>query len=497
MDKRDTLLVVDAYCLFMESTPVGQMIDSDREAQTFLTSIGLLGRTDRRIAIVSPYDTKRLAAYRTAGFDVVAMNGERPDKIGPFLQELQEDIELMQLKTLIVATADPAFAALCRAAHNKGVKVMGWAPQASMPRPLTDPDYDFRPLEELFPGRSTARVDVRLDYENLHIGLEKRGVAIHPRELINTVKLQIANHGNIVSLVAYADWSSLANSAGYDIQRELALSGVDTRYQISQYGKNSADMRMANDLHTVLDKDPEAADVFVLATGDRDFRPILETVKARGKKVVVIGLKDDLSRDLQQAADDVYYLDDSLMTMLKPRSRFSEVQLPKYAELAMRIAAWFRQQGWKWIQTDKLFTPVEQQTVQRAIAAGILKRSAQAIENCEQPPHAVDMLTFDSQHPLVQIVRYLVDWLPARITHCLHEKGLTYVDTKYLAEGMLRDTQLIRWGVGQTRPDAEAWLNLAASVGLVVKRTQPHPKAPERMITTWWLPQPSRMVCQI
>ena len=56
------------------------------------------------------------------------------------------------------------------------------------------------------------RVDVRLDYENLHISLRNLGWRPDAKALIVTVK-KVAQHLGIVSrIVAYADWDLLSIS---------------------------------------------------------------------------------------------------------------------------------------------------------------------------------------------------------------------------------------------------------------------------------------------
>ena len=55
---------------------------------------------------------------------------------------------------------------------------------------------------------------------------------------------------------------------------------------------------------------------------------------------------------------------------------------------------------------------------------------------------------------------------------------MPYVDTKYLFDGMRIDGVCQRWGVGQTRRDAESWLERLAGAGVITKKVQPHPRTP-------------------
>ncbi len=160
------------------------------------------------------------------------------------------------------------------------------------------------------------RLDVRLDFENLYIGLRRMGRLSEPEDLVEAIKRAVEDLGEIARITAYADWNILDKKSGPQIQRQLELAGqVETRYQINIKNKNSADMRIASDIYEQLETDsfrPGTVDIFVLGTGDRDFRPVVQKVKDRGKKVVILALKNSLSRLLMNVATEVRYLEDYL-----------------------------------------------------------------------------------------------------------------------------------------------------------------------------------------
>jgi hypothetical protein len=347
-----------------------------------------------------------------------------------------------------------------------------------------------------------AKVDVRLDYENLHIGLKRRGLKITPKALIGAIRAAVADLGSIVTLVAYADWGKLSRGAGLDIQRALARLDVETRYQLNMHGKNSADMKIADDVRTLIEKDPtalDAVDVIVLGTGDRDFRPTIETAKQRGKKVVILALRHSISPVLGRLAE-VRFLEFGA----KPTSGHRPVHRgPKpwdeHAELILRVQVWLNRQGWKWARTDHLTEavasdPVNLDRLQRAIQAQLLVRRSRLVSNKHGAQEQVETLAPNLGHPLVQAVRHWVEWLPDQITTGLQKKGWSYVDSNALAQAMSKDDVFRCLGVGQTRREAEGWFDLAAAVGIVVKKTQPHRITPTNIVTTWWLPESSTPV---
>jgi hypothetical protein len=73
------------------------------------------------------------------------------------------------------------------------------------------------------------------------------------------------------------------------------------------WSKNLADMQMVVDaLETLIDG--HAFTTYALLTGDRDFTPLVQTLRKRGKRVIGLGFQEMASRSLVQLCDDyVYY----------------------------------------------------------------------------------------------------------------------------------------------------------------------------------------------
>ena len=61
-------------------------------------------------------------------------------------------------------------------------------------------------------------------------------------------------------------------------------------------------------IDTALDR--ENIDTYILMTGDRDFLRVVNRLRNRlGKRVIIVGVHGAISQDLQEAADEVLYLD--------------------------------------------------------------------------------------------------------------------------------------------------------------------------------------------
>lgn len=278
----EVILIVDQYRRHKGAAERHQKIDPEREAQGLSQVTKVLGRNSQRVALVAEGDDEGFRAYQKAGFQVRSMNGNRPDEVQEFIMQTGKQLSSDPPKHLVIVTDDPVFQFLLQDRRERGTQVAVWVPGPKVPVAFSNGGCDARLLEELLPELKIARIDVRLDYENLHVGLEQRGWPAEPRQLIEAVKAAAGDLGEIVSIVAYADWDLLAQRAKRNIQRELALMGVKTRYQVNLRGKNSADMEIANDLRTLMERDanaPDAADIILIGSGDRDFRATVESAK--------------------------------------------------------------------------------------------------------------------------------------------------------------------------------------------------------------------------
>jgi hypothetical protein len=178
--------------------------------------------------------------------------------------------------------------------------------------------YQHSPSKILKP-----RVDIRLDFENLHITLKKDlGWKPNAQALVKVVQRSVQHLGDIVRIVAYADWDalSLADKKIYQQwskrawQKDLAAMGIETRYLVNGDNQNAADIHMINDLRDLLERPldaPDAADLIVLGTNDGDFKGVIEAAKRRRRRIALIAVKGHLSQYLLNVVhpSDIYYLD--------------------------------------------------------------------------------------------------------------------------------------------------------------------------------------------
>jgi len=153
-------------------------------------------------------------------------------------------------------------------------------------------------------------VAVFIDFENVYVSVREKLDASPNFELIMD---RCNDLGRVVIARAYADWYRYPRITSALYANGIEPMYVPTYYYDKEMGrtgraiKNSVDMNLCIDamktlfLNTNIQK-------FVLATGDRDFIPLVNSIRQQGKEVIVIGIGGAASTHLAQSADEfVFY----------------------------------------------------------------------------------------------------------------------------------------------------------------------------------------------
>jgi len=135
-----------------------------------------------------------------------------------------------------------------------------------------------------------------IDAENLIRPLEQRLERFNLDSILRRTK----GYGVLILSRAYADW-------GYfpcrDFIRDFSLAGVEMTQVHSDFrGKNTADMQLSVDVMEHCQA-KFAAEIIVLVSGDRDFVPLVQSLRRNGKMVICIGFDDTSNTTLQQICD--------------------------------------------------------------------------------------------------------------------------------------------------------------------------------------------------
>src|SRR3712207_5595519 len=147
---------------------------------------------------------------------------------------------------------------------------------------------------------------VFIDWENIYISTVSE---YNAKPNVSAILEKTREYGRIVSATAYADWT---DGDFRDAPPTLYSNGISPRYISARYfpgGKsskrrtNSIDVMLAVECSDFLHNHPQV-DTYVLVTGDGDFIPLVNLLRSRGKKVVVIGVSEATSYHLIESADD-------------------------------------------------------------------------------------------------------------------------------------------------------------------------------------------------
>ncbi len=448
-----------------------------------------MGPDNYQLAMVE--DDRSYAAFVAAAYDTHKIVGDKTTQFMSMFRQTIGHRKASPPQRLVLVTEDPQLVALCQTLLPE-TNIHIWANSVTAPRELRESGHYFQPLEDLIPPLKIAQIDVRIDLENIFIGLVKSGWRPNLSELVSAIHRALEKQcgGEVVSTTGYADFDELNRHHGgprKNWQRELTLAGAESRYVINQHGKNTADMKIASDISTLVEHSNTAGviDVIGLATMDRDFRHVVEKVKQRGKRVIIVGLKNGLSRELEAVAE-VCHLDDYL-TLPNGENTDTASPQPEDVSLLMKVAAWMHQHRWRRAYRDQL----DQEFGYAAESLGKLMTNGWLVPTPDSPVDRqgrARALEFNPDKPSAQAAYYLARWIPERIDFCLNRRQMPHVDTHYLAIGMTGDRTLRQWGIAQSRVAAENWLNAAAKAGIVVASEQLHPQALTKQITVWTLP---------
>lgn len=144
-----------------------------------------------------------------------------------------------------------------------------------------------------------------IDFENLAIGVRDSG---YKKLEIELLLGRLLEKGKVLFKRAYADWSRYA-----DYKREFHEAAVEL-FDIPQRsigGKNSADIRMVVDAMDLCYSRGHI-DVFVIASGDSDFSPLVSKLRENNKHVIGVGVKNSSSDLLIDNCDEFIFYEDLL-----------------------------------------------------------------------------------------------------------------------------------------------------------------------------------------
>ncbi len=174
-------------------------------------------------------------------------------------------------------------------------------------------------------------VAIFLDLDNLVIGAKQAGLTFDINLVLNYLK-ELTN-GRIVLRNSYGDWRQ-----SQQLMKDLASAGFTTQstIRLNNFSKNLADMQIVVDTMDTL-VDGHQYSTYVLMTGDRDFTPLVQSLRKRGKNVIGVGVRHTASPSFVDLCDQYIYYENIVP---KPTLTDAEVEelLHKSVEILLKDA---------------------------------------------------------------------------------------------------------------------------------------------------------------
>jgi len=152
-------------------------------------------------------------------------------------------------------------------------------------------------------------VAVFMDYENIYISLRNR-YDVNPN--FESIMEKCQEYGRVTIARAYADWYRYPRVTNALYANSIEPMYVPTYYydRDTSHGsraiRNSVDIHLSLGIMRTLYEHP-SIETYVLVTGDRDFIPLVNAIRQRGKRAIVIGVGGAASSHLAQSADEFIF----------------------------------------------------------------------------------------------------------------------------------------------------------------------------------------------
>jgi hypothetical protein len=437
--------------------------------------------------------------FQAAGYDIFDM--PRRDSLADALIVHYFSFDPDPVDELILATTSSDLIPLVRRVKTtRSARIRVWGSEDVLQGTEFADQVIFQPLESLL-GIQTKNVAVYVDFENIAISLNEQGFTVNLDHLIDRFVMQAKAHGQVVKMAAYAPWGQrgslppLVDSAGREIADEapsrLMLASIDPVFNLP--GKNSADMRIARDVITDASH-ADSPDVFILASGDRDFNEVLNALRTRNRTVIVWGVRGSTSRQLEKNPGiSIEYIED--FTNLQTHQSLSAITT---AEMRAVEATGFTPSQWSSviIQFDRCAQELGkdvltiQQLVERLQTVGAVVSRARGEDLVSQatslgilkPVSAKGEIALNANHPIVDKTRLIRDRIVIRVVNTLGVRGWEYVNYGFLLKGLAMDRELDRPGCNYSDQWRSDWIDCLVREQILQRELVPHRHNPDDLV---------------
>ena len=144
------------------------------------------------------------------------------------------------------------------------------------------------------------RIALFVDFENLAIGARDRG---HDLDM-SVIMDALSERGRVIVRRAYADWNLFSEHRENLLSQRIDMIEVPQRTGMVR--KNAADIKLAVDA-IELSTQREFLTVFVIASGDSDFTPLVSKLRELNRRVIGVGVEGSTSNLLPGACDEFIF----------------------------------------------------------------------------------------------------------------------------------------------------------------------------------------------
>lgn len=403
---------------------------------------------------------------------------------------------------LILATTDPRLLQLVSRIKTKPLtRVRVWGPETILRGTDLVDRVIVQPLEGLLGIKQTMNVAIYIDFENIAISLNEQGYTVNLDLLIDAFIRQGKAHGQIVKIAAYAPWGErgslppMVDNGGREVtdaaQSRLAMASIDPVFNLP--GKNSADMRIVRDVINDASHS-DAADIIIVASGDRDFFQLINDLRARGKQVIVWAVRGAVSKQLEVTADvPIEFVEDFTSLQTHQALSLARQEITDTGEIAG-----FTPSQWSSviIQCDRLTQQLRADTVSRTrlieqlISVNAVVSRARGEDLIQQsmavgflrPIGSSTRLALDSNHPIVEKTRLIRDRITMRVMNTLEVREWEYVNYGFLLKGLAMDRELDRPGLNYSDQWRSDWIDCLVREHVLLRELVPHRHNPDDLV---------------
>jgi uncharacterized protein (TIGR00288 family) len=149
-------------------------------------------------------------------------------------------------------------------------------------------------------ARDEERLALFIDFENLAIGARDRGEELD----LGVIMDALSERGRVLVRRAYADWNLFSDYRADLVAHRIEMIEIPQR--TGYVRKNAADIKLAVDaLELAFQR--EFITMFVIASGDSDFTPLVLKLRELNRRVVGVGVEGSTSDLLPGASDEFLF----------------------------------------------------------------------------------------------------------------------------------------------------------------------------------------------